>query len=201
MEPSKKENDQASLQNEQNKSKDQLNDDESAENKEKAEWYVLRVQSNKEKKVQKHLTMKLHNSNLKNKIFRVLAPTELISDIQKGFKRVVKKTLYPGYVIINMIKDDETYYFVKNTPGISDFAGRLSEEEIERVLAHSEKEKAKPKIQFHEGQTIKIKEGAFENYEGIVDEVNEQKGIVKVSIGIFGRYTQVELGFWQVESI
>lgn len=166
-------------------------------------WYVLRVQSGKEDRVKANLENRIHAMGMEDKIFQVIVPGELVSEIRKGFKRVAERKLYPGYIMIEMIKTDETHYLVKSTPGVGDFAGMMSQSEIERMLTTCGENKDKPKLKvsFRKGQSIKIKEGAFENYDGIIDEVNEQKGIVKVRIGIFGRYTQVELGYWQIESI
>lgn len=166
-------------------------------------WYVIRVQSGKEDRVKSNLIKRVESMGMHDKISKVLVPTELVSEIRKGFKRVIERKLYPGYVMIEMLLNDETHYLIKSTPGVGDIAGTMSESEAERMLltcVHA-KDKPKPKVSFRKGQIIKIKEGAFENYDGIVDDVNEQKGVIKVRIEIFGRYTQVELGYWQVESV
>lgn len=166
-------------------------------------WYVIRVQSGKEDRVRASLEKRVSAAGLQDKIFRILVPTELVSEIRKGFKRVIERKLYLGYVMVEMVLTEETHFFIKSTPGVGDIAGKMSESEAERILVNwvNTKDKPKPKVSFQVNQNIKIKEGAFENYEGVVDEVNEQKGIVKVRIEIFGRYTQVELGYWQVESV
>lgn len=166
-------------------------------------WHVVRVQSGKEDKVKATLESRVDALGMKDKIQQIVVPTELISEIRKDSKRVVKRKLYPGYVMVYMIKTVDTHSLLKSTPGIGDLAGIMSETEVDRMLmscGHT-KDKPKPKVSFRKGQSIKIKEGPFENYEGIVDEVNEHKGNLKVKISIFGRYTQVELGFWQVESV
>lgn len=168
-------------------------------------WYVLRVQSGKEDRVKKSLKKRIDaNETMQNKIRQILVPVERITEIKKGFKREYNRKLYPGYVMIEMLdaeKAQDAHLLVKATPGVGDFAGTMTEDEVERMLMNcgSEKDKAKPRVSFYKDQIVKIKEGAFENYDGIVDEVNEQKGKVKVRIEIFGRFTQVELGFWQVE--
>jgi transcriptional antiterminator NusG len=166
-------------------------------------WYVIRVQSGKEDRVRAALEKRVPAMGMQDKISRILVPTELVSEIRKGFKRVIERKLYLGYVMVEMILTEETHFFIKSTPGVGDIAGKMSESEAERILINwiNTKDKPKPKVSFQINQNIKIKEGAFENYEGVVDEVNEQKGIVKVRIEIFGRYTQVELGYWQVESM
>ena len=166
-------------------------------------WYVVRVQSGKEDKVKVALENRVKALGIQDKIQQIIVPTELISDIRKGSKRVIERKLYPGYIMVYMIKNQDTHYMLKSTPGIGEFAGMMSEQEVEQMMAscgHT-KDKPKPKVSFCKGESIKIKEGAFENYKGIVDEINEQKGIVKVRIKIFGRFTQIELGFWQVESL
>jgi transcriptional antiterminator NusG len=175
------------------------------------EWFVLRVQSGREDKVKASLESRIELMNLKDKIDQVLVPTEKIAETCKNYKRVEKTTearkrvierkIYPGYVIVHMTLDENTHYIVRSVPGVGDFAGTLTEQEINQMLdtcKHSQ-DKPKPKVTFVIGQTIKIKEGAFENYEGVVDEINEDKAVIKVRIGIFGRFTQVELKYWQVE--
>ena len=167
-------------------------------------WYVLRVQSNKEDKVKASLESRIRNTEgMEKQILQVEVPSERVSEIRKNSNRVVRRKLYPGYVMIQMNKNEDTHYFVRSTPGVGDFAGEMSENEVQRMLmaCDNKEDKPKPKVTFWKGQNIKIKEGAFENYEGIVDDVNEQKGIIKVRIGIFGRFTQVELHYWQVENL
>jgi transcriptional antiterminator NusG len=168
-----------------------------------SKWYVVRTQSNRENRVRKTVEKRVVTMGLEDKIFRVLVPTELVSEIRRGFKRVVEKKLYPGYVIVQMIFDDETHYMLKTTPGVGDVAGSMTELEVERILLRSAqaKDKPKPKVAYHKGQTIRVKEGPFKDCKGVVDEVNEQKGSIKVKIDIFGRQTGVELGYWQVESV
>lgn len=166
-------------------------------------WFVLRVQSGKEERVKANLEKKVKSMGLESKIFQIIVPGEYVSEVRKGSKRVAERKLYPGYVMVEMIKNEETHYMVKSTPGVGDFVGSMGQEEIEKMLAtcSQSKEKPKPKISFEKGQSIKIKEGPFENYDGVIDEVNEQKSLVKVRIEIFGRYTQVEFHYWQIETI
>lgn len=183
-------------------------DDEQQDELEK-KWYILRVQSGKEDRVKSNLEKRVIAEKMQHYISAVVVPSELVSEIKKGSKRVVQRKLYPGYVMVEMVLNDETHYLVKGSPGVGDFVGSpskpipMSDEEVERMLANcsQSKDKPKPKISFKKGQNVKITEGPFENFDGIVDEVNEQKGVVKVIVGIFGRYTQVELEYWQVESL
>lgn len=199
--------------NEQNNSEEKnetvVVDNEQQDDELDKKWYILRVQSNREDRVRKNLEKRVIAEKMQHFITAVVVPSELVSEIKKGFKRVVQRKLYPGYVMVEMVLNDETHILVKGSPGVGDFVGApskpipMSDEEVERMLANcsQSKDKPKPKISFKKGQNIKIKEGPFENFDGIVDEVNEQKGIVKVIVGIFGRYTQVELEYWQVESL
>ncbi len=183
--------------------------DEKQQDEIEKKWYILRVQSGKEDRVKSNLEKRVIAEKMQHYISAVVVPSELVSEIKKGFKRVVQRKLYPGYVMVEMVLNDETHLLVKESPGVGDFVGSpskpipMSDEEVERMLANcsQSKDKPKPKISFKKGQNIKIKEGPFENFDGIVDEVNEQKGIVKVIVGIFGRHTQVELEYWQVESL
>lgn len=166
-------------------------------------WYVVRVQSGREDRVQSNIEKRVKDLGLEQEISKVLVPKELITEIRKNVKRVVERKLYPGYVIVEMVMTEELHYTLRSIPGVGEIAGEMSESEAERLLLACDhgKDKPKPKVAFQKGQIIKIKEGPFEDYDGIVDEVNEQRGIIKVRIEIFGRHTQVELGYWQVESV
>jgi len=174
------------------------------------EWYVLRVQSGKEDQVRAALERRVKLEGLDDLIGRVMVPSETVSEIKGGRKRVSERKLYPGYVMIEMEVTDESWYLVRETPGIGDFIGAerkpvpMSPHEVDRMLGQAErKAEAEPKlvINFSEGDTVKVKEGPFENFDGIVEEVNEAKGLVKVIVTIFGRATPVELEYWQVDAI
>ncbi len=164
-----------------------------------ARWYVLRVQSGKEDKVRTSLESRVASMNMSDQILQVMVPTETISELRKNSKRVIHRKLYPGYVMVQMVKTEKTHYLVKTTPGVGDFAGEMSESEVERMMiACNTQVPIQPN--FYKGQIVRIKEGhAFQNYDGVVDEVNEEKQSLKVRIEIFGRYTQVDLEYWQVE--
>ncbi|HUW55251.1 MAG TPA: transcription termination/antitermination protein NusG [Planctomycetota bacterium] len=176
-----------------------------------AHWYVLRVQSNKEDAVRESLEKRIKTAGLEDQIVSVLVPTEKVSEIKSGKKRVTQRKIYPGYVMVEMVLNDDTWYLVRDTPGIGDFVGGapntkpvpMPQYEVDKILGEAEKETEQPKlrIEFGEGEAVKITEGPFENFSGVVQEVIPAKGLVKVEVTIFGRPTPVELEYWQVESI
>jgi transcriptional antiterminator NusG len=179
-------------------------------------WYVLRVQSGREDRAREGVERRVREAGLSHVVTRVIVPTEKLTEIKGGKKRIQQKKLYPGYVMVEMDLDDdpvvadECIYLVRETPGVSDFIGTpgrpvpMSDEEVDKMLGQAEKaEGQEPEIQINVrvGQAVKIKEGAFESFDGVIDEINAQKGLVKVIIEIFGRPTPVELEYWQVEPI
>ncbi|MCZ6574631.1 MAG: transcription termination/antitermination protein NusG [Planctomycetota bacterium] len=173
------------------------------------QWYVLRVASGQEDRVRRGLETRVKSKALQERIPRILVPTETVSEIRSGKKRTVKRKIYPGYVLVEMDLDEPSWFLIRETPGVGDFIGAhgkpqpMSEDEVQKILGQAEKGEDKPKldIQFKTGDAVKIKEGPFENYDGVVDEVDAKKGVVKVMITVFNRPTSVELGYWQVESI
>lgn len=171
------------------------------------QWYVLRVQTNREETVRDALETRVRAAGFDEQISTVLVPTEKISEIKGGKRVISERKIYPGYVFVEMELVDETMAMVKNCPGIGDFLGTdgmaipLSEKEVEKVTAEAESKEDTPtlKIDFEPGDNIKIVEGAFKNFDGVVDEVLGDKGLVRVVVTIFGRPTPVELEYWQVE--
>jgi len=169
-------------------------------------WYVLRVQSGKEDKVRTTLEARVHSMDMGHLIFKVIVPTEavVVSESKHGSKRIAHHKLYPGYVMVEMIKTEQSHYLVKNTSGVGDFAGAMTENEVQRMLLSCEQfqEKPKPKISFHKGQKIKIKDGQFADSIGIIEEVDESHKTVKVRPKLLqsSQYA-LELEFWQVESL
>ncbi len=178
-----------------------------------AQWYAVRVQSNKEDSVKRNMERRIELRGLQRKISQLVVPTEKVAEIKNGKKRTRQVKTYPGYVLIEMFMDDETWAFVRETPGVGDFVGGTSgahqkpfpllEEEVNKIfgLEVPGTEVPKIKIDFGMGDKVKIREGPFENFEGVVEEINEQKGTVRVVVTIFGRATPVELQYWQVEPI
>ena len=175
-------------------------------------WYVLRVQSNREETVKEALERRIEQVGLTGRIPRVLVPTERITEIKGGKRRVVSRKLYPGYIMAQMVLDDDAWFLVKETPGIGDFVGGahqyakpvpMNPQEASRVLAIVDRKEDDPavKIDFDLGDMVKIKEGTFENFNGRVDEVNAEKGLVKVTVTIFGRATPIEMEYWKLEKV
>jgi len=176
-------------------------------------WYVLRVASNKEDQVCEALQKKVQIENLQDVIGDVLVPTVKEKRVRSGQAKVVSRKLYPGYVFVQMeINEDGTipdraWFVIKETMGVGDFIGSdnrpvpMGADDVAKMLSIVEKAKEQPSISvdFKKGDQIKIKEGPFENFEGRVEEVNSQKGTVKVIVTVFGRATELELEYWQIE--
>ena len=178
-------------------------------------WYVVRVQSGREGTVQKALSRQLKLSGKESVIPRVLVPMEVVTELKGGQKRTRKRKLYPGYVLVEVEEVDgkvprDVWTLVRDVSGVGDFVGTpgvpepMAAKEAERLLADVEKSEARSpqlKIGLKKGDAVKIKEGALESFEGVVDDVMPAKGLVRVIVTIFGRATPVELEYWQVESV
>lgn len=172
-------------------------------------WYVVRVQSGREEQVAAALKRRVQSQNLQEQIGEVIVPMEKVTEIRSGRKTVRDKKLYPGYIMIEMAQTKDAWFLVRETPGIGDFLGLkepipMAEHEVAKMKAAQapeEGEKPKIKIDFQKGDAVRIKEGAFENFEGVAEEINQQKGLVGVTITIFGRPTRVDLEYWQVEKV
>jgi transcriptional antiterminator NusG len=172
-------------------------------------WYVVRVQSGKEEQVRDNLEKRISILGLDEYVSRVLVPTEKISVIKGGKRRVTQKKIFPGYIMVEMDRTDDVWFAIKETPGIGDFVGAhgdpvpMEDYEVDKILGDIKEQEEKPKlkIDFKKGDSVKIKEGPFENFDGLVEDVMPAKGMVKVIVTIFGRPTPVELEYWQVESI
>ncbi|MCZ6786732.1 MAG: transcription termination/antitermination protein NusG [Planctomycetota bacterium] len=175
----------------------------------KMQWYVLRVASGQEDRVRRGLETRVKAKGLEERVTRILVPTETVTELRGGKRRTMRKKIYPGYVIVEMDLDNDTRYLVRETPGVGDFIGThgnpepLTEDEVAKLMGQIQRDTEKPKlkIQFRAGDAVKIKEGPFENYDGVIEEVDAQKGAVRVVITVFNRPTPVELGYWQVEAI
>jgi transcriptional antiterminator NusG len=177
------------------------------------EWYVIQVLSGWEQKVKETLEKRIQMEGMQERILRILIPTESVSEVKSGKKKISKRKFFPGYILLQMEITEESWYFVTETNGILGFPGLsgsfrgnpvpLLEQEMEGILDQSEgtKEKVKPKIHFDKGENIKVTDGPFVNFSGVVDEVNPDRGKLKVMVLIFGRSTPVELEYWQVERI
>ncbi|MBN2580329.1 MAG: transcription termination/antitermination factor NusG [Pirellulales bacterium] len=173
-------------------------------------WYILKVQSNREDSIREGLLRRVAIAGLEYYFGEVIVPMERVTEFKGGKKRVIKRKLYPGYLVVQMEINDDTWFLVRETPGIGDFTGAagrptpMHDYEIERILVKTEEkgEKApKLKIAFREGDRVKIKEGTFENFEGQVETIDQTNGQVTVMINIFGRSTPVTLEYWQIEAL
>ena len=172
-------------------------------------WYVIHTQTGFEDRVSRLLKQKIETEHFGDKIFSILVPTEDVVEVRKNKKRVSKRKFFPGYLLLDMIVDENTYWAIRSIPGVSGFLGdprptALSEEEVNSITDMTEASaagKPKPAIQFERGENIRIIEGPFRHFVGVVEEVNEAKAKVKAMVTIFGRPTPVELDFLQVEKI
>lgn len=175
-------------------------------------WYVIHTYSGQENRVKKNLEQRIESMDVKDKIFQVVVPTENEIEIRDGQRRAVQRKLYPGYVLVEMIElkegDDasnKAWYVVRNTPGVTGFVGSgsrpvpLDDDEVRRILRSMRAEAPKVKVGFQVGQTVRIIDGPFVDFTGTVDEIDTEKGRVKVLVSFFGRETPVWLDFLQVE--
>lgn len=183
--------------------------DEAANEPGKKDWYILKVQVNREDAIKDAILRRATVSGLIEHFERILVPTEKVTEFRNGKKKIVKRKLYPGYLMILMEITEETYFMVRETPGVGDFAGAsgkpssMPAHEVERIL-ETENEvvtdsQPKLKIPYQIGDKIKVKDGNFENFEGEVHQIDASNGHVIVMLTIFGRSTPVELEYWQIE--
>ena len=177
------------------------------------QWFVLHTLTGQENKVRESIKRRIKQEEMAEYIDDVIIPTEKVSEVKKGVRSTITRKFFPGYVLANMALYDEKYqiceklwFFVRETPGIIGFIGGdkpvpLKPEEVAVVLNQVEekKEKVKPKVVFEPGETVKINDGPFLNFSGVVEEVDPHRGKLKVSVAIFGRSAPVELEYWQVE--
>ena len=174
---------------------------------ERFKWYIIHAYSGFERKVRESLESRVQAFGLQTKIGRVMIPTEPVTEIINGKKRTVERVFLPGYVLVEMDLDNDLWHVIKNTPRVTGFLGTgdkpvaLSEEEVSSILFRTDVSKDKPrlKIKFEKNESVRITEGPFANFNGIVDEVNEDRETLKVMVTIFGRSTPVELEFGKVE--
>lgn len=170
-------------------------------------WYVIHTYSGYENKVKANLERKVHSMAMENEIFRILVPMEDEVEIKDGKKKVTKKKVFPGYVLVEMIVDDRSWYVVRNTPGVTGFVGSgtkpipLTDGEVKHILKSMGMEESRPKLDITVSQPVRIISGAFENWSAVVLDINHDKGKLKVLVNMFGRETPVELDFSQVEKM
>jgi transcriptional antiterminator NusG len=176
----------------------------------KMDWYILKVQSNREDSIREGLQRRVRIAGLDKYFGDVIVPIEMVTEFKGGKKRVVKRKLYPGYLVVQMEINEDTWFLVRETPGIGDFTGAsgrpspMLPHEIAKIIARQEEKSEdapKLKINFNTGDRVKINDGTFENFEGEVEAIDQQNGRVTVMINIFGRSTPVELEYWQIEAV
>jgi len=176
------------------------------------EWYVIHTYSGYEDRVKTNLEHRIESMDVGDKIFQVVVPTEDEMEIKDGQRRTVARKIFPGYIMVEMIMDDESWHVVRNTPGVTgivstqDDKGKiepvsLDEEEVKSILKQMEAKIPRVKVGFDRGQSIRIIDGPFIDFIGVVDDLNEEKGKIKVMVSFFGRETPVELDFLQVERL
>src|SRR5438067_11255936 len=172
-------------------------------------WYIIHAYSGFERKVKESLESRIEAFGLQDKIAQVVIPTEPVTEIRNGKKYTIERMLYAGYVLVKMDMDDHVWHVVKSTPRVTGFVGTgqqptpLSEEEVQHIVyrAGESKDKPKLKVKFEKNETVRITEGPFATFTGVVDDVNEDRETLKVMVTIFGRSTPVELEFNQVEKV
>ena len=173
-------------------------------------WYVVHAYSGMEKAVERNLRERIERSGMQDKFGRILVPTEEVVELKGGKKSVTERRFFPGYVLVEMLMDDDTWHLVKHTSKVTGFVGGaktrpspISEAEVTKIVSQMQEgvEKPRPKVQWEVGEMVRIKEGPFTDFNGAIEEVNYDKSKVRVSVTIFGRATPVELDFSQVEKV
>ena len=167
-------------------------------------WYVIHTYSGYENKVKQNLMHRIETMEMQDQIFRVIVPTEEEIEIKNGQRRTVQKKVFPGYVLVQMRMTDDSWYVVRNTPGVTSFVGHgnrptpLEDTEVKAILKQMEEEAPKVRVSYQVGQAVKITDGPFTDFEGIVDAIDHERGRVRVLVSFFGREAPVELDFLQV---
>ena len=170
-------------------------------------WYVIHTYSGYEEQVADSLRQRIESLGMQEKIFDVVVPKEKQIEIKNGKRKIVEKRIFPGYVLVDMIVTDDSWYVVRNTPNVTGFIGfgvrptPMSKEEVNRIKKRMGVEEPKYKVDFKLGELVRINDGALKNHEGKVQEINEDKGTVKVLVNMFGRETPVNLDFLQVKKV
>lgn len=179
------------------------------------QWYVLRVAANREEQVRDALAQKVEIEHLGDVVGRIEVPVEKVKRVRGGKQTVHKRKLYPGYVFMEMEATadgkvpERAWFLIKETSGVGDFIGTegmptpMRDTDVAKMLLEAEKPEEAPsiKVEFRKGDQIKIKEGAFENFEGVVDSIDPERGIVRVIVTIFGRSTPLDIEYWQIEKL
>lgn len=171
-------------------------------------WYIVHAYSGMEKAVERNIAERIQQSGMQSKFARILVPTEEVVEIKNGQRKTTERRLFPGYVFVEMVMDDESWHLVKHTNKVTGFVGGaknrpapISESEVQKIVSQMQEGTDKPrhKVEFLVGEFVRVKEGPFTDFNGSVEEVNYEKSKVRVSVTIFGRATPVELEFSQIE--
>lgn len=171
-------------------------------------WFVVHAYSGMEKAVERNILERINRAGMQSKFGRILVPSEEVVEVKNGQKRTTERRLFPGYVLVEMVMDDESWHLVKHTSKVTGFVGGaknrpapISQREVEDIVNQMQQgtEKPRHKVEFTVGELVRVKEGPFTDFNGTVEEVNYEKNKVRVSVMIFGRATPVELGFAEVE--
>jgi len=169
------------------------------------QWYVLHTYSGYENKVKKSIENRVEALDLGDRVFEIVVPTQEEIEIRSGQRHTVQRKVFPGYVLVRMIMDDETWYALRNTPGVTGFVSvnnkpvPLEESQVQAIMKGMTAEAPKVKMSFQLGDTVRIIDGPFADFRGEIDEINEEKGKIRVLVSFFGRETPVELDFLQAE--
>jgi transcription termination/antitermination protein NusG len=170
-------------------------------------WYVIHTYSGYENKVKTNLEHRISTMDVADRIFQVVIPMEGEVEVKDGQRRTVQRKVFPGYVLVDMKLDDQSWYVVRNTPGVTGFVGSgnkpipLEESEVRKILKQMTAEAPRVKIAFEKGQSVRIIDGPFADFIGVVDEILQDKGKIRVMVSFFGRETPIELDFLQVEKL
>ncbi len=170
-----------------------------------ARWYAVHTYSGYENKVRQNLIHRIESMDAEDKIFEIVVPTQEEVEIKSGQRRTVQRKIFPGYVLVKMVMDDEAWSVVRNTPGVTSFVGMgteptpLEEPEVDAIITGMTSDEPRVKMSLAVGDAVRITDGPFSDFRGAVDEINQEKGTVKVLVSFFGREVPVELDFLQVE--
>jgi transcriptional antiterminator NusG len=169
------------------------------------QWYVVHTYSGYENKVRQNLLHRVETMDVSDRIFDIIVPTQDEIEIKSGQRQTVQRKVFPGYVLVKMKMDDDSWYVVRNTPGVTSFVGMgnkptpLAETEVQSIIKGMHAEAPKVKVTLSVGDAVRINDGPFSDFRGVIDEINQEKGKIKVLVSFFGREVPVELDFLQVE--
>ena len=187
---------------------DESSDDDYVPANERAgDWFVVHTYAGYENKVKGSILTRIHSMNMEDKIFEVVIPMEDVMEFKGGKKQVVQKKVFPGYLLVRMYLEDDSWYVVRNTPGVTGFVGSgakpipLAPKEVDKILRVKPVEKLKPRLEFEEGESVRVVTEPFSNFTGTISEINVDQSKLKVLVNVFGRETPVELSFEQVAKL